>query len=139
MAKTKEKQNKKKNRNKPLSVKEATEKVNYIVENFDFHKVYNVMKSLKWRYFDFAQGGYYNPTIDQLKKTARYILTSVATDDQTTMATGGFMATRYEGGMLHLCFYISEQTSEFYEDGNPPEVMNELLSELEKRNLIETR
>lgn len=139
MTKTKEKKNKKKYKNKPISVQEATQKVNYIVENFDFHKVLSVMRSLKWQYFDFLKGGYYSPEISHLKETAKYLLTSVATGKATVMATGGFMAERHQDGFLHLMFYITEQGSSFWEDENNPETMLELMEELENRKLIETR
>lgn len=145
MAKTKENQNKKKYENKPLNAKEATEKVNYIVENFDFHKVYHVMKSLNWKYFDLHKNSYYQPGIEKLRAVARNVLTQAALgvaleatpEEDFITASGGFMAIRYYDGSLHLLFYVEEQTSEFYEDENSSEVLNALIDELEERNLIE--
>lgn len=122
---------KKKRKNPPLEQVDGVDKIQYIIENFDFHKVQTVMKALNWKYYNIETGNYYSPSIEALKNAARKVLCTAAFEEKI-VASGGFFAQRYKGGNLHLMFCVEEETTFLYDA--PP--LPELVKELENRNLI---
>lgn len=120
-------------KNQPLEYVDGVNKIQYIIENFDFHKVQATMKALKWRYYNIETSNYYSPSIDALKETARKVLSTAAFEEKTA-ASGGFFAQRYKGGNLHLLFYVEEETTFMYD---VKESASELIAEVERRELIE--
>jgi hypothetical protein len=124
---------KKKKRNPPLEHVDGVNKIEYILENFDFHRVQTTMKALKWKYFNIQTGNYYEPSIDAIRSTARKVLSTAAFEEKTA-ASGGFFAQRYKGGYLHLLFYVEEETTFLY---GVNESASELIGEVERRGLIE--
>lgn len=90
--------------------------IQFIIENFDFEKVHNIMTSLNWKWYCYSPNrremGLYVPTIEQLKKTAVELLEYVYDDlNYDTTSTGGFKATRYDDH-LGLEFVLSSFDSE---------------------------
>ena len=69
------------------------EKIRDIMEDFNFQKVHNVMKTLDWKW---AMSKYGVPTIDELKHEAKRLLIE-ACGEKTCVATGGFRAVYEEG------------------------------------------
>ena len=63
-------------------------KIDDIMENFDFERVHKVMDVIGWRWV-FALNGI--PSVEELKKTAKTLLVS-ACKEKTTVSTGGFKA-----------------------------------------------
>ena len=72
------------------------EKIDYIIRNFDFGKVHEVMKMLNWRWANTASS-ISVPTIEDMKEMAERILVEAASE-KSTIATGGFRATYDNGG-----------------------------------------
>ena len=63
-------------------------KIDNIMDNFNFQKVHDYMKSVNWRWAMSKEGV---PTIDELKKEARRLLVG-AVKEKTNLSTGGFRA-----------------------------------------------
>lgn len=93
--------------------------VNDILNNFDFEKVKDVMDALDWKYWDSEED---TVSIYELRKTARYLLTTVYNAPNSPhqhLSTGGFEAERrmYPGDSkkyLHLKFVVEEvNTADF--------------------------
>lgn len=90
------------------------EAIEEILDEFDFHRVQQVMKALQWKYYN-SDGDY--PTIGELRRTARYLLRSVLEDEGTqTVGTGGFEVHReqYAGDpktYISLKFVVEEYTN----------------------------
>jgi hypothetical protein len=81
----------------------SKEKIDYVINRFDFKKVQKVMKCLKWKYHDGM------PDIDNLKEVALWTLKKVSKAKEVknswligTIETGGFRASkiRYKEGNL---------------------------------------
>lgn len=72
------------------------EKIDYIFDTFDFHKVAKVMKSLNWEYVIYEDGTACRRVPDEtyLRKTARKLLNSMLMESENkskeSTATGGF-------------------------------------------------
>jgi len=62
--------------------------IEYIIQNFDFHKVHKVMEIVDWQW---AENGV--PTIDELRKQARELLEDVREKGYAYIRCGGFAAT----------------------------------------------
>ena len=85
------------------------EHINFVIGNFDFAKVYNVMHHLGWTWF----GNYDTPTIDVLKENAIILLQNVYNkEDEYSISSGGFKATKGEE-YLKLEFIVSELDSSY--------------------------
>lgn len=88
------------------------EKIEKVMQGFNFEEVYQVMKLLDWQWKNTDNLGAI-PGIDRLKATARMLLEEVAEDDRdfSHIGTGGFYATK-EDGELSLEFLIEYFDSE---------------------------
>lgn len=104
---------------------EIQERIEYVLEKFDFQKVLTAMKALGWRWCKSDLNTTYVPNIYQLKARARYLLDSCYLEfikgDQInsfTTGTGGFAATcsKYNNQYdFVLQFVLTEYDSEDYE------------------------
>lgn len=72
------------------SQKLIDERTQEILDNFEFHKVHDVMTYLNWHWY--TVGGV--PTLDDLKRTAEYLLREVTKHPKRggSISTGGFYA-----------------------------------------------
>ena len=86
------------------------EKIEQIMENFDFEKVHKVMVALEWEWH-FGQGGSGIPSVWALKKKAMELLSDVDDlmweGDEIVRSTGGFEAKHHDG-CLSLSFIVEE-------------------------------
>lgn len=73
-----------------------------VLSDFDFEKVHRVMKELDWKWY--VEDGAHVPSIYTLIKQAKELL-SKAFDEETRVATGGFIAD-YGEGELSLIFAL---------------------------------
>ena len=64
------------------------QKIESIMNHFDFEKVHNIMKFLDWKWA-FSKNG--TPSVEELKKEAHRLLVD-ACEEKTTISTGGFKA-----------------------------------------------
>lgn len=78
-----------------------------VLDRFDFDKVHKYMTSVNWQY-----RGNGVPTMDELKRTARYSLYQAAISSlpATNAGTGGFMAYKFPWG-LSLTFQIEHKST----------------------------
>lgn len=86
------------------------EKIEQIMENFDFEKVHKVMVALEWEWYLGTWGGFGIPSVGAIQKAARRLL-SEAWTNKTTVSTGGFSA-EYDDGDLIFRFILEEWFSE---------------------------
>lgn len=70
------------------------EKINSVMEQFDFEKVQSVMEDLDWKW---AGTKYGVPTVDEMKHEAKRLLVD-AVEEKSTCATGGFRAVYESDG-----------------------------------------
>lgn len=63
-------------------------KIDSIMENFDFERVHKVMDMLEWRWVSAKNGV---PSVEELKKEAKRLLVS-SCSEKTQISTGGFKA-----------------------------------------------
>ena len=70
------------------------EKINSVMEQFDFEKVQSVMEDLDWKWVGTKYGV---PTVDEMKHEAKRLLVD-AVESKSTCATGGFRATYESDG-----------------------------------------
>ena len=86
------------------------EKIEQIMENFDFENVHKVMVALEWEW-SFGRGGSGIPSVWALKKRAGELLSNVedliCEGGTITSSTGGFEA-KYADGCLSLSFIVEE-------------------------------
>ena len=86
------------------------EKVEQIMENFDFEKVHRVMVALEWEWY-FGRGGSGIPSVKSLKERAGELLSNVGDliceGDTITSSSGGFEAKNADG-CLSLSFIVEE-------------------------------
>lgn len=88
------------------------ERVDYILENFDFNKVHQVMRFLNWTW-----RGEGVPTVEELKSTASYLLHCCSiylsqnpNENHYSTATGGFEVVYHEG-RIRLLFILEHKSS----------------------------
>ena len=79
-------------------------KVQDIMEDFNFHKVHDVMKQLDWKWA--LSDSCRTPTIDEMKREAERLLINACTE-RICVATGGFRAVYEECGQGDPDPYIS--------------------------------
>lgn len=88
--------------------KKTAQKIDTIIENFDFRKVRRVMVFMGWKWA--GEEGEKTPTIAQLKARARQCLEKATERCVTGSSCGGFHARRHEpnqdGDTLELAFQI---------------------------------
>lgn len=107
------------------------EHIQYIIENFDFQRIYNVMDALKWTWFDSDD----TPTIDRMKQTAIHLLNEVYSREvDYSIGTGGFRATKYDD-CLKLEFVIRDIDSNILNHG---EKYEKLKKQKERNKKVET-
>lgn len=109
------------------------EHIKYIIDNFDFKKVHNVMKFLNWHWF-FTKGV---PSEKDLKNEAIRLLNDIYFSDAISLSTGGLKVTKYEDS-LELEFILSDYSSEIlnygvkYEKAKLAKNRNKKLNTIEK-------
>lgn len=79
------------------------EKIEQIMENFDFDKVHRVMAFLD---LDSSRGDSGMPSVEVLKEKARELLSSV--DEKTVAISAGGFEAKYYSGYLSLSFIVEE-------------------------------
>ena len=93
-----------------ITIKSMEEKINEIMENFDFENVHKVMVALEWEW-SFSRGGSGIPSVKSLKERAGELLSDVedliCEGDTITSSSGGFEA-KYHDGCLSLSFIVEE-------------------------------
>jgi hypothetical protein len=100
----------------------VNDEIDYIIETFNFERVYVAMTALDWWWTDPKAV----PTVARLKKRAQMLL-ETAYKEQTTICTGGLQAVYYppikdssllidSGPILSLSFVLTETNSENYND-----------------------
>ena len=86
------------------------EKIEQIMDNFDFEKVHKAMVALEWEWY-FGLDGSRIPSVGALKKRAGELLSNVddliCEGDTITSSSGGFEA-KYVDGCLSLSFIVEE-------------------------------
>lgn len=65
--------------------------IEYILQNFDFHKVHKVMEVLQWEWSG-ASSDTGIPTIDDLRNEAKRLLEGIGKNKHTYLSCGGFVA-----------------------------------------------
>lgn len=95
-----------------VPVDDYLEKINDILNRFNFKRVRLVMKALNWKWYTASLEGEEIPSIERMQATAKDLLTQVATTRNVVCATGGFYAHRYGDGVLELSFIVENYESE---------------------------
>lgn len=81
---------------KDYSKEKLQEKIDYIMDSFDFHKVHKVMETLNWTWVSGPETNFRMEVPDEfeLRRSARRLfnslLTAFADADRGNVATGGF-------------------------------------------------
>ena len=92
-------------------LEQRDEHIEFIIENFNFPRVRQVMKALDWRWFGIKGV----PSIENLKYEARILLQKAA-KDQNCWSTGGFSASYIpdgeRGSYLMLQFVVETMESD---------------------------
>jgi len=91
---------------------EMQNKINIIMDNFDFERVERTMKFLNWRVM--LDRGFTVPENNELRTRAREILNEVVLKDLKYISTSGFKAEKSEdkdGICLSLEFVLSDWSS----------------------------
>jgi len=83
-------------------MKSNEEKIEEILENFNFEKVHKVMTFLNWTW-----SGEKVPTSYHLRDEARRLLNEIIKRPEPYIETGGFRAEK-DGKTLRLIFVLSE-------------------------------
>ena len=101
------------------------DEIDYILEMFNFDRIHVAMTALDWQWSTAALTAEV-PSIARLKQTAKYLL-SLAYKEETSIATGGFLAKYHppikdsdllldQKPSLSLSFIIVSANSEGYDD-----------------------
>lgn len=99
------------------------EHIKFIIDNFDFAKVEQIMIFLNWNWF--TSLGYKIPSIDELKNEAFSLLINAYNSDVTTISTGGFKVTK-NNDYLDLEFVLEDTSSEIINCGDRYERIKKL-------------
>jgi hypothetical protein len=102
------------------------DEIDYILETFNFERVHVTMIALDWKWSKQNIQPSAVPTIERLKLTAKHLL-SVAYKDETSIASGGFLAKYHppikdsdllldQRPSLSLSFIIVSANSKDYND-----------------------
>ena len=90
--------------------KESFESVwDNLLVNFDWEKVYQTVKALKWKYWDTSKE-LPCASIGEIVKTAHYVCQR-AYDSGKIIGTGGFCAYPKEDGNIRLVFEVTSWES----------------------------
>ncbi len=86
------------------------EKIQTILERFDFQKVRDYMILTNWTWSN--QNGQSVPSVEELEATAKRLLIAVAYDekDHSSIGTGGLVAHKFTWG-LDLHFVLERRSS----------------------------
>lgn len=91
-------------------------KIDDILQNFNFFKVWAVMTFLDWKWYDSEA----TPTIERLRKSAKSLLQSVSGVSEeypnSSSSSGGFRAECIWtplGKIFHLSFVVTEWSSDY--------------------------
>lgn len=84
-------------------MKNRQNKIEHIMDNFQFYLVQRAMKALDWMWWDSSE----TPSIERLRSTARDLLERVCKGDCINLSTGGFVARR-SGEHLFLSFEVED-------------------------------
>ena len=78
---------------KKLTIEQFESLMDEVIDEFNFEKVERIMRDLDWKWSKGAieHGEYYQPTVVELKRTARRLL-RVAFREEETIESGGFQA-----------------------------------------------
>lgn len=80
--------------------------IDLLIDTFDFEKVHIYMALSGWTYSEKT-----TPTVEDLKKTARYLLNEVANSQVAWSATGGFRVDLFQDPVeLSLSFIAVEDS-----------------------------
>lgn len=90
-------------------ITEHDEKINKVISRFNFDKVHKTMAALKWKWRDIGQ-----PSINEMKSTARRLLINASESEHGNSCTGGFQAEMHKDGEFTLSFVVTESTSNEY-------------------------
>lgn len=102
------------------------DEIDYILDTFNFERVHVTMTALDWKWSNQNIQPSAVPTIERLKLTARHLL-SVAYKEETSIASGGFLAKYHppikdsdllldQKPSLSLSFVIVSANSESYDE-----------------------
>jgi len=80
--------------------------IDEIMDWFDFQKVHDCMTALNWKWAMY--NGYRVPIVPELRSKAREVLYSCCKNNSSQFSTGGFVATRHEGGVIDLSFVVAQ-------------------------------
>jgi hypothetical protein len=103
------------------------EHIKYIINNFNFQQVHNVMKFLDWTW----AGSSKIPSICELKKEATRLLNEVYDSNEKWIATGGFKASKYYD-FLELEFIVTDWSSYIINHGDRYEKMKKIRKNKKK-------
>jgi len=104
-------------------MKTDQEKINSIMERFNFAKVHDVMVETDWRWawgMGQLNEGLRVPTIEEIRFHARRMLVEACEENQYQMECGGFRVVRdRKEGLIELSF-VAAECSEWDEEDGPP-------------------
>lgn len=84
------------------------ERIDNIMDNFDFNQVSLVMEALNWKWGNDDS----SPTQSEIRSSARQLLKDLVCEPELSgLATGGFFATRHPCGELDLKFVVDHWTT----------------------------
>lgn len=105
-------------------------KIDYVMDHFDYDKVSKAMQVLDWQWVDTKDGV---PSVAELREASRKLLvrainTAYRRQEQTVMATGGFVATvDPDGDFVSLEFIVERSDNAFMEPGYGEELDDEVI------------
>lgn len=91
----------------------TADRINAIMDRFDFERVHVAMKALDWKWHKTEAGPDLVPSTVDLRRTAREFLTYAAGADEGKeryMSSGGFVAKQNRDGDLSLEFVVEGVT-----------------------------
>jgi hypothetical protein len=93
-----------------MKFKSYSQQIDYILKNFDFERIWNIMLLTNWTWAD-KNNKHYIPSMKQLKEVAKRLLNEVVKtkkENYWKISTGGFEATKYNK-CLSLQFVITDE------------------------------
>jgi len=82
------------------------EKINEILNNFNFKRVRLVLETLNWKWWSPSVEDGEIPSIERMQQTAHHLILEVATTKNVVCSTGGFYAYRHCDDTLELAFIV---------------------------------
>lgn len=87
------------------------ERLDSIMDNFNFERVYNVMKAIDWKWVK-KDSSYGVPTVDEIKEKAANLLWNLVNSDVNLISTGGLEVSKdfsdYDDPFIQLKFVVEE-------------------------------